>query len=43
LLLPRHAIVGLPKDKVRIHNHLIGGRFGRRLQADTIEQAVAFA
>jgi isoquinoline 1-oxidoreductase beta subunit len=36
-------IVGLPKDKVRIHNHLIGGGFGRRLQADTIEQAVAFA
>src|SRR6185312_12980955 len=35
--------VGLPKDKVRIHNHLIGGGFGRRLQADTIEQAVAFA
>jgi isoquinoline 1-oxidoreductase beta subunit len=36
-------IVGLPKDKVRIHNHLIGGGFGRRLQVDTIEQAVAFA
>src|SRR6476620_11697497 len=36
-------IVGLPKDKVRIHNHLIGGGFGRLLQADTIEQAVAFA
>ena len=36
-------IVGLPTDKVRIHNHLIGGGFGRRLQADTIEQAVAFA
>jgi len=36
-------ILGLPKDKVRIHNHLIGGGFGRRLQADTIEQAVAFA
>ena len=36
-------IVGLPRDKVRIHNHLIGGGFGRRLQVDTIEQAVAFA
>jgi isoquinoline 1-oxidoreductase beta subunit len=36
-------VVGLPKDKVRIHNQLIGGGFGRRLQADTIEQAVAFA
>lgn len=36
-------ILGLPRDKVRIHNHLIGGGFGRRLQADTIEQAVALA
>lgn len=36
-------ILGLPHDKVRIHNHLIGGGFGRRLQADTVEQAVALA
>jgi isoquinoline 1-oxidoreductase subunit beta len=36
-------ILGLLNEKVRIHNHLIGGGFGRRLQADTIEQAVAFA
>jgi isoquinoline 1-oxidoreductase subunit beta len=41
----RHAarITGLPIDKVRLHNHLVGGGFGRRLQADTIEQAVRFA
>jgi isoquinoline 1-oxidoreductase subunit beta len=41
----RHAaiITGLPVDKVALHNHLIGGGFGRRLQADTIEQAVRFA
>ena len=36
-------IIGLPVDKVAVHNHLIGGGFGRRLQADTIEQAVRFA
>jgi isoquinoline 1-oxidoreductase beta subunit len=41
----KHAarITGLPIDKVALHNHLIGGGFGRRLQADTIEQAVRFA
>jgi isoquinoline 1-oxidoreductase beta subunit len=41
----KHAarITGLPVDKVALHNQLIGGGFGRRLQADTIEQAVHFA
>jgi isoquinoline 1-oxidoreductase subunit beta len=41
----KHAarITGLPVDKVALHNHLLGGGFGRRLQADTIEQAVRFA
>jgi isoquinoline 1-oxidoreductase beta subunit len=41
----KHAarITGLTVDKVAVHNHLIGGGFGRRLQADTIEQAVRFA
>jgi isoquinoline 1-oxidoreductase beta subunit len=41
----KHAarITGLPVDKVALHNHLIGGGFGRRLQADTIGQAVHFA
>jgi isoquinoline 1-oxidoreductase beta subunit len=41
----KHAarITGLPVDKVTLHNHIIGGGFGRRLQADTIEQAVRFA
>jgi isoquinoline 1-oxidoreductase subunit beta len=41
----KHAakITGLPVDKVTLHNHLLGGGFGRRLQADTIEQAVCFA
>ena len=27
-------ITGLPKDKVTIHNHLLGGGFGRRLEPD---------
>jgi isoquinoline 1-oxidoreductase subunit beta len=41
----KHAarITELPIDKLALHNHLIGGGFGRRLQADTIEQAVHFA
>ena len=36
-------ITGHQPEKVVIHNQLIGGGFGRRLQADTIEQAVSFA
>src|SRR5262249_38121225 len=31
---------GLPLDKVVIHNHLIGGGFGRRLEADGVIRAV---
>ncbi|MEH2512279.1 isoquinoline 1-oxidoreductase beta subunit [Nitrobacteraceae bacterium AZCC 1564] len=27
-------LTGLPKDAIRIHNHLIGGGFGRRLEPD---------
>jgi isoquinoline 1-oxidoreductase beta subunit len=37
------AVSGLPVDKVIVHNHVIGGGFGRRLVADSVEQAVAFA
>lgn len=36
-------VTGLPLDKVRVHNHYIGGGFGRRLEADFVSQAVAFA
>ena len=32
--------VGLPIDKVTIHNHLIGGGFGRRLEEDMVVAAV---
>ena len=32
---------GLPLDKVVVHNHLIGGGFGRRLEADGVIRAVA--
>lgn len=35
--------LGLPPEKVRLHNHLIGGGFGRRLVADSIEQAAEIA
>jgi isoquinoline 1-oxidoreductase subunit beta len=31
---------GLPVDKVTIHQHLLGGGFGRRLEVDMIEAAV---
>ena len=34
---------GLPPEKVQVHNHLIGGGFGRRLDVDGITQAVAIA
>lgn len=36
-------ITGLPKSKVLLHNHYIGGGFGRRLETDSVEQAVKFA
>lgn len=34
---------GLPVDKVIVHNHLIGGGFGRRLEADGAVRAVQIA
>jgi isoquinoline 1-oxidoreductase subunit beta len=33
----------LPLDKVTVHNHLIGGGFGRRLEADGVIRAVEIA
>jgi isoquinoline 1-oxidoreductase beta subunit len=37
------AVTGLPLDKVKVHNHLLGGGFGRRLDVDGITQAVEIA
>ena len=34
---------GLPIDKVKVHNHLLGGGFGRRLEPDMAESAVRIA
>jgi isoquinoline 1-oxidoreductase beta subunit len=34
---------GLPLDKVTVHNHLIGGGFGRRLESDMVTSAVRIA
>jgi len=34
---------GLPLDKVVVHNHLLGGGFGRRLEADFVIRAVEIA
>ncbi|QNA97612.1 xanthine dehydrogenase family protein molybdopterin-binding subunit [Massilia sp. Se16.2.3] len=36
-------VAGLPVEKVAVHNHYIGGGFGRRLEVDYVIQAVAFA
>ena len=36
-------VTGLSKERVKVHNHLIGGGFGRRLEVDYITQAVAIA
>ncbi len=34
---------GLPVDKVTVHNHFIGGGFGRRLEIDGVVRAVQIA
>ena len=36
-------VAGLPIDKVVVHNHLIGGGFGRRLEVDGVIRAVQIA
>ena len=36
-------ITGLPKDSVKIHNYLLGGGFGRRLETDGTAIAVKIA
>jgi isoquinoline 1-oxidoreductase beta subunit len=36
-------VLGLPVDKVVLHNHLIGGGFGRRLESDGVARAVQIA
>ena len=36
-------VTGLPQDKVVVHNHLIGGGFGRRLEIDGVIRTVQIA
>jgi isoquinoline 1-oxidoreductase beta subunit len=36
-------VTGLPSDKVVVHNHLIGGGFGRRLEIDGVTRATEIA
>ncbi|MDB5849814.1 MAG: aldehyde dehydrogenase, partial [Rhodoferax sp.] len=36
-------ILGFAPEKVTLHNHLVGGGFGRRLYHDYVDQAVAIA
>jgi isoquinoline 1-oxidoreductase beta subunit len=36
-------VTGLPLERVQVHNHLLGGGFGRRLEVDYVTQAVRIA
>jgi isoquinoline 1-oxidoreductase beta subunit len=36
-------VTGLPPEKVEVHNHVLGGGFGRRLEVDFIVRAVEIA
>jgi len=36
-------VTGLPKSRVQVHNHFLGGGFGRRLEVDFVIQAVQIA
>jgi isoquinoline 1-oxidoreductase beta subunit len=36
-------VTGLPLDRVVVHNHLIGGGFGRRLEVDGVTRAAQIA
>ncbi|PYP51905.1 MAG: aldehyde dehydrogenase [Gemmatimonadetes bacterium] len=36
-------LTGLPRGQVRVHNHLLGGGFGRRLEVDFVVRAVQIA
>jgi len=36
-------VLGLPPEKVVVHNHLVGGGFGRRLDVDGVTRAVEIA
>ncbi|HML91095.1 xanthine dehydrogenase family protein molybdopterin-binding subunit [Methyloceanibacter sp.] len=36
-------LTGLPPEKVVVHNHMLGGGFGRRLEVDFIAKAVEIA
>jgi isoquinoline 1-oxidoreductase beta subunit len=36
-------VTGLPAERVHVHNHLLGGGFGRRLEVDFIVQAAQIA
>lgn len=37
------AVTGLPAEKIAVHNQLLGGSFGRRLDIDFVTQAVRIA
>jgi isoquinoline 1-oxidoreductase beta subunit len=43
LVAEASRICGIPSDAVTLHNQYLGGGFGRRLETDQVEQAIAFA
>ncbi|MBE0628524.1 MAG: xanthine dehydrogenase family protein molybdopterin-binding subunit, partial [Burkholderia vietnamiensis] len=38
-----HGLTGLAPERIVVHNHLLGGGFGRRLETDMVAQAVKIA
>jgi isoquinoline 1-oxidoreductase beta subunit len=36
-------VTGLPREKIQVYNHQLGGGFGRRLEVDGVTQAVKIA
>ncbi|MBY5377260.1 xanthine dehydrogenase family protein molybdopterin-binding subunit [Rhizobium leguminosarum] len=38
-----HRLTGLPRERIHVHNHYLGGGFGRRVETDQVEQAIRIA
>ncbi|TWB08702.1 isoquinoline 1-oxidoreductase beta subunit [Rhizobium sp. ERR 1071] len=38
-----HRLTGLPRERIQVHNHYLGGGFGRRVETDQVEQAIRIA
>lgn len=38
-----HRLTGFPRERIQVHNHYLGGGFGRRVETDQVEQAIRIA